>query len=334
MKNRVLLAGGVLCAFFMTAAPARAVIQANLENPTSGPASGVGLVSGWAFAEDGAQITVRPRIDGVTQDDIIVPCCGPRQDVVNTLGPGTPLNTGFSGGQNRAELSAGPHTIGVEISAPGNDTVIIDRSVRVVKPGGASFITSFDLSGATAAVEGDSIVVSGVQVGAASGEVEDDVDIQYNLASQSPDITDSLVSQAGTSFIANLTGDQENPPVTTEATGEATLTLNADNTLTYEVRARGFSGPLLSVPPGADPTSSAHIHSAPAGQNGGIILFLEPPVPPGPDEFVWTGTTAALTPEQLDALFNAGLYVNIHTEPNMGGEIRGQIVAASVNGAP
>jgi hypothetical protein len=333
MKNRVLLTGGVLCAFLMVAAPARAVIRANLENPTSGPVSGIGLVSGWAFAEDGAQITVRPRIDGVTQEDISVPCCGPRQDVVDTLGPGTPLNTGFSGGQNRAELLAGPHTIGVEISAPGNDTVIIDRSVRVVKPGGTSFVTSFDLSGATAAIEGDSIVVSGAQVGSASGEVEDDVDIQYNLSSQSPAITDSLVSQAGMSFRANLTGDQENPPVTTEATGEATLTLNADNTLTYEVRARNFSSPLISVPPG-DPTSAAHIHSAPAGQNGGIIIFLEPPVPPGPDEFVWTGTTAALTPEQLDALRNAGLYVNIHTETNMGGEIRGQIVAASGNGAP
>jgi hypothetical protein len=334
MKNRVLLTGGVLCAFLMVAAPARAVIRANLENPTSGPVSGIGLVSGWAFAEDGAQITVRPRIDGVTQADIIVPCCGPRQDVVNTLGPGTPLNTGFSGGQNRAELSAGPHTIGVEISAPGNVTVIIDRSVRVVKPGGTSFATSFDLSGAAAAIEGNSIVVSGVQVGSASGEVEDDVDIQYNLSSQSPAITDSLVSQAGTSFRANLTGDQEIPtPVTTEATGEATLTLNADNTLTYEVRARNFSSPLLSVPPG-DPTSAAHIHMAPAGQNGGIIIFLTPPIPPGPDEFVWTGTTAALTPEQLEALRNARLYVNIHTQANMGGELRGQIVAAPGSGAP
>jgi plastocyanin len=111
-----------------------------------------------------------------------------------------------------------------------------------------------------------------------------------------------------TSCTANLTGDQEVPPVTTSARGSATLTLNPTlMTLIYTVTTRGLSG------------VAAHIHQAPAGVIGDVIH----PLVGGPS--VWSGTTEPLTPEQVTALTSGGLYVNVHTAANPGGEIRGQI---------
>ena len=65
----------------------------------------------------------------------------------------------------------------------------------------------------------------------------------------------------------------------------------------------------------------AHIHMAPAGKNGPVIVPLVKSgdstwsVPPG----------AKLTPEQLKAYQAGDLYVNVHTEANKGGEIRSQL---------
>ncbi len=107
---------------------------------------------------------------------------------------------------------------------------------------------------------------------------------------------------------ATLTGAEEVPPVTTAATGSATLELNPTlGTLTYTVTTSGLSG------------VAAHIHEAPAGVNGPIIFGLEG----GPT--TWSGKTAPLSAEQVTTLKSGGFYVNVHTAANPGGEIRGQI---------
>ena len=117
-----------------------------------------------------------------------------------------------------------------------------------------------------------------------------------------------------TSCTATLTGAQEVPPVATLASGSATFTLNPTlMTLTYSVTTTGIVNPILIA------GTASHIHQAPAGVVGPIILPLEG----GPTH--WSGTTAALTPEQVTALTSEGLYVNVHTVENPGGEIRGQI---------
>ncbi|MCS6925477.1 MAG: hypothetical protein NZ578_06205 [Candidatus Binatia bacterium] len=143
------------------ATAARAHIEANLENPVP-DASGVDQVSGWAFTEEGKPVTVKLRLDGVTTD-VVIPCCGPRQDVVDKFGPGTPLNSSFSLLVNFGELTPGFHRIGVEISAPGEQTRVLERDVFISKPGGRvgesprlfSFLNILDPTSAQIAVDSD-----------------------------------------------------------------------------------------------------------------------------------------------------------------------------------
>jgi hypothetical protein len=156
----------------LMAAIARAHIVANLENP--GPdASGIDQVSGWAFTEEGKPITVKLRIDGATTD-VVIPCCGPRQDVVDRFGPGTPLNSSFTVLLNFGELRPGFHRLGVEISAPGEQLLVIDREVLISKPGGRrgedpllfSFLNALDPTAAQVAVDSDTgeLIVAPVRV--------------------------------------------------------------------------------------------------------------------------------------------------------------------------
>ena len=157
---RKALAIGAACILLADASQGSATIQAFLENPGEGQdVSGIGLFFGWAFSDTGAPVTVRPRIDGTTQD-IVVPCCGPREDVFNA-GIGAPLETGFGALIPFSGLTAGPHTIGAEISAPGETTVIMDHSVVNAQPGGTVAVQDFDLSGARVGIDDDEIVIAG-----------------------------------------------------------------------------------------------------------------------------------------------------------------------------
>lgn len=114
-----------------------------------------------------------------------------------------------------------------------------------------------------------------------------------------------------TKCTATLTGAEETPPVTTSAKGSATLTLNPTQmTLTYDMTTNGLTG------------IAAHIHEAPVGVAGPIRFPLEG----GPTH--WAGKTTALTAEQKATLLSGGFYVNVHTDANKAGEIRGQITCA------
>ncbi len=114
--------------------------------------------------------------------------------------------------------------------------------------------------------------------------------------------------------------------------GQGFFMLNEDMTLMYRivVPQDGLtSAPINLMDPEAGELGSLHIHNAPAGAPGGIVLFLQPPLPTLTDgAFIWEGTTAMLTDEQKAALQSGQLYANLHTETNLAGEIRGQIVAA------
>jgi len=146
---------------------------------------------------------------------------------------------------------------------------------------------------------------------------------------------------ATTTFTATLTGSQEVPPVVTEASGSATLMLNdAETRLTISIQLFGIDLDGQQTPgTNLDDLSVAHIHAAPAGVNGGVVFGF---VGPNSDEngdlvidpvagtivSAWDadeGNNTTLT-EQLDALKSAGLYLNIHTVGNPGGEVRGQVV--------
>jgi hypothetical protein len=106
-----------------------------------------------------------------------------------------------------------------------------------------------------------------------------------------------------------LSGSQTIPPVTTSASGTGTLTVGPDRSISGKA---SISGMVVTV---------AHIHEAPAGANGPIIVPLTKVA-----DNVWAVPAGAkLTEAQFEAFRAGRLYFNIHSEAHKGGEIRGQI---------
>lgn len=106
-----------------------------------------------------------------------------------------------------------------------------------------------------------------------------------------------------------LTGAQEVPPVTTNATGTANIKVSADGAVSGTVTTSGLVSTM------------AHIHIGPAGQNGPVIVPL---TKTGDNTYV-VPAGAKLTPAQLAAYNMGSLYVNVHSNANKGGEIRAQL---------
>jgi len=122
-----------------------------------------------------------------------------------------------------------------------------------------------------------------------------------------------------TNFIVPLGPEQEVPPVEAAgASGEGTLDIDTTGgAITGSVSVTGLS----------DTATMAHIHAAFAGTNGAFFIVLEP----NEDMSVWSvPADTTLTAEQLLALNSGGLYINVHTAANPGGEVRGQIIPADV----
>lgn len=133
-------------------------------------------------------------------------------------------------------------------------------------------------------------------------------------------------------FAAPLSGDQEVPAVDTDATGVAKFQLTADgDALTYRLNVANIEN-----------VTQAHIHQAPRGENGAVVVWLYPEDgPPAQliegrtDGTLATGTITAddfvgpLAGAEFDALIEViregNAYVNVHTKQFPGGEIRGQI---------
>jgi hypothetical protein len=106
-----------------------------------------------------------------------------------------------------------------------------------------------------------------------------------------------------------LSGANEVPPVTTPATGTATVTIRPDHTVSVKVSATGMNA------------TASHIHQGAASANGPVIV---PFTKTGDNTFV-APDGAKLTDAQYDAYKAGNLYVNVHTAANPGGEIRGQL---------
>lgn len=120
----------------------------------------------------------------------------------------------------------------------------------------------------------------------------------------------------GAAINATLTGSQEVPPVTTDATGRATFSYNAaTNKLSYSVDVSNIENIV-----------AAHIHRAPVGVNGPVVYPLAFTAGEfGPGQPISGEVTITESDEAL--LFGGGLYVNVHTTARPGGEIRGQILS-------
>jgi len=126
-------------------------------------------------------------------------------------------------------------------------------------------------------------------------------------------------------FIAILTGTQEVTPVMTTAGGRVTADLNGDTLIV----SGSFSG--LTAPVALNVGGGAHIHLGLAGQNGGIEFPLNFTL--SADSLAGTfeadSNTFVLDADQLAALNERRLYVNIHSQFVTSGEIRGQLLPAA-----
>jgi glucose/arabinose dehydrogenase len=133
------------------------------------------------------------------------------------------------------------------------------------------------------------------------------------------------VRRGAANFSANLSGDQEVPPVDTQARGAATFQFNREVTeLDFKLLVANIEGVV-----------AAHIHCAPVGVNGPVAVTLFTGGPVSPNGILAQGTVNApddgngcdwtSLQEVLTAIHNGYAYVNVHTQSNPGGEIRGQI---------
>lgn len=140
----------------------------------------------------------------------------------------------------------------------------------------------------------------------------------------------------GAQFTASLSAEAEVPPPTVpsdyEGTGMGLVTVNEAHTeLTFEVTFSGLTGPL----------TMSHIHYGAPGAAGPPMFWLT-------DMTVMTGTPSPLSgtlteadfmpvtdgpqtfAEALEALEAGNTYINLHTQQNQPGEIRGQLEMAEL----
>jgi hypothetical protein len=127
-----------------------------------------------------------------------------------------------------------------------------------------------------------------------------------------------------TTFIAELNGANEIPPVTTTTTGRVEITFNKERTMaTYKITINGGVGVI-----------SSELHFGKANVTGPIqaILFDQPAgidvngilVERSLSESSFLGELASL-PALENAIKQGSIYCNVHTLANPGGALRGQL---------
>jgi hypothetical protein len=129
-------------------------------------------------------------------------------------------------------------------------------------------------------------------------------------------------------FITELTGFEEVPPVNdTSAIGVAEFKLGQDNIM-YTVNVTDIEN-----------VTATHIHSGQVGENGPIVITLFKEDTPTAAMTTGVLSEGNITATNLEgpmagkllsnltsAMCNEQTYVNVHTQQNPNGEIRGQIL--------
>lgn len=125
-------------------------------------------------------------------------------------------------------------------------------------------------------------------------------------------------SPDGEVLTASLTGIEEVGGGDLDGTGFAVVTLDpASGTLRYAMVVQSVDAP-----------TAAHIHTGPAGVNGGVLVNLAPAFTNG----VATGTVQVDAATLNSILSNAsGFYINVHNAAFPGGAVRGQLSYNSIN---
>ncbi len=128
----------------------------------------------------------------------------------------------------------------------------------------------------------------------------------------------ATAADAGRPFSTPLTGAEEAPnPGDANATGQSDITLNQGlNQVCFDLSWADVDGEVFA----------AHIHVAPAGVAGPIVVTLFTGSFAGTDSA--SGCAENVDPELIKAIRQdpSAYYVNVHSRPNFpGGAIRGQL---------
>jgi len=106
----------------------------------------------------------------------------------------------------------------------------------------------------------------------------------------------------------SLSGAEEVPPAKSDGKGSGSFRVTEDGTITGAVSTEGVKGTM------------AHIHQGAKGQNGPVIV----PLTKNGDTYT-VPDGKKLTADQLKALKEGNLYVNVHSDRYKGGELRAQL---------
>jgi hypothetical protein len=122
----------------------------------------------------------------------------------------------------------------------------------------------------------------------------------------------SIAADGGRKFSITLSGAEEVPPADPDGSGTATITLNhGQGQVCWELTASNIA-----------PAAAAHIHLAPAGVNGGVVVPLSPPTSGSS-----SGCVDGVSQDLIKAIIQnpEAYYVNVHNAEYPGGAIRGQL---------
>ena len=134
----------------------------------------------------------------------------------------------------------------------------------------------------------------------------------HTAANPGGEVRGQILLETDAAFVANLTGGQENPAVSTPATGLGVFSLSqSQDKLKFRVVFDNLTGALTVT----------HLHTGAIGANGPVVVDLLPFRSGNVIEGEITPTAAVVT-----SLTQGLIYVNVHTATNGGGEIRGQVL--------
>jgi hypothetical protein len=136
-------------------------------------------------------------------------------------------------------------------------------------------------------------------------------------AVSAPTAARALGRELGTGFTAKLTGGVEVPAGDPNATGTALFRLNpAEGLVCFHVVVTGESQPIVAM----------HIHQAPAGTAGPVVVPLITPTASGSAQ--QSKGCVAADPALIRQIMAspAQFYVNVHTKTFPAGAARGQLV--------
>lgn len=123
----------------------------------------------------------------------------------------------------------------------------------------------------------------------------------------------ATAAAGGRPFAVSLVGANEVPPADPDGSGTAWLTLN------YGRSEICWS---ITVEDIALPATAAHIHLAPAGTAGGVVVTLS-----APDANGWASGCTSASQELIKDIQQspADYYVNVHNAVYPAGALRGQL---------